>query len=252
MANFRVLYLLPIHLFAWTLVGYSIYPAWAESSQAGTQLHRLENIFEPGQQLSPEATGDLVRSALIQNRGTSIRSASGYLVLSDPVKVDTTRVRTTATYGLLNESTAAPLEHSSALPPGSLNAPTATADGKTEVPVVLEGEVEAVANAAAFLSAAMARQMSTDQVQAGASIAMAGVNYTLVDHLMDGITGIVTFDPLDRQQNYEIDMNRLKNAIQLYNQILVESSDATVLILSQNQSFLEIAEMLKQIRSYIP
>jgi hypothetical protein len=61
-------------------------------------------------------------------------------------------------------------------------------------------------------------------------------------------TGLVIAQAVDTQANEDIDIKQFINAINAYNQILQESSPVTLQALSQNQEFLEIGKVLKELR----
>jgi hypothetical protein len=61
-------------------------------------------------------------------------------------------------------------------------------------------------------------------------------------------TGSVLAQAVDTQANEDIDIKQFINAINIYNQILQESSPVTLQALSQNQEFLEIGKVLKELR----
>ena len=49
----------------------------------------------------------------------------------------------------------------------------------------------------------------------------------------------------------DVDINQLNNAINTYNQIIQESSPVTLQALSQNQDFVEIGNVLKELRAAV-
>ncbi|MFM7470566.1 MAG: hypothetical protein ACKO5P_03545 [Nodosilinea sp.] len=248
MSIFKIFYLLPIYLLTSAVVGYPVSAVYASSYQNVTKLYGFEKSSESNQELSPEEAGKLAQSAILQSKGITIKVASGYLVLSDPLKKDNGQFTTMVNYTLSKPATDQP-----ALPStlGTTTVPSLEADiGKVSIP--LEGSLEIIANTAAFLGVAICKEMPTNQAEAGASMAQTGLNYSSVDQLLGSIVGILTFDPLDSEPKYEIDLNRLKDAVEIYNQVLRDSSDLVVLGLSQNQSFLEVRDLLKTIRSYVP
>lgn len=49
----------------------------------------------------------------------------------------------------------------------------------------------------------------------------------------------------------EVDINDLHNAINTYNQIIQESSPVTLQQLSENQDFVEIGKVLKELRAAV-
>ena len=74
----------------------------------------------------------------------------------------------------------------------------------------------------------------------------AGVNTDLANNLRLILSRIVR-----NQGNVDVDINQLNNAINTYNQIIQESSPVTLQALSQNQDFVEIGNVLKELRAAV-
>jgi hypothetical protein len=74
----------------------------------------------------------------------------------------------------------------------------------------------------------------------------AGVNTDLGNNLRVILSRIVP-----NQENADVDINQLNNAINTYNQIIQQSSPVTLQALSQSQDFVEIGNVLKELRTAV-
>ena len=74
----------------------------------------------------------------------------------------------------------------------------------------------------------------------------AGVNTDLGNNLREILSRIVS-----NQGNVDVDINQLNNAINTYNQIIQESSPVTLQALAQNRDFVEIGNVLKELRKAV-
>jgi hypothetical protein len=74
----------------------------------------------------------------------------------------------------------------------------------------------------------------------------AGVNTDLGNNLRVILSRIVP-----NQENADVDINQLNNAINTYNQIIQQSSPVTLQALSQSQDFVGIGNVLKELRTAV-
>ncbi|OBQ06674.1 MAG: hypothetical protein AN490_12025 [Anabaena sp. AL09] len=74
----------------------------------------------------------------------------------------------------------------------------------------------------------------------------AGVNTDLGNNLRVILSRIVP-----NQENADVDINQLNNAINTYNQIIQQSSPVTLQALSQSQDFVAIGKALKELRAAV-
>ena len=74
----------------------------------------------------------------------------------------------------------------------------------------------------------------------------AGVNTDLANNLREILSRIIS-----NQGNVDVDINQLNNAINTYNQIIQESSPVTLQALAQNRDFVEIGNVLKELRAAV-
>lgn len=225
--------------------------------------------------LTPEAAAEIVQTAIDKGEAASIVSTFGQLSLSKPRQTGDQQIEVAAVYVLFPEegqieiprnsqdSLGSQLETEAADPgltgpipenlefeegrpaldgPGSMSSPPALV-----LNLNLSGTVVQVTNAATFLAVALVKETYLEHAQAGASLAMAGVNYGVTVDLMEVLPGILTIDPVE-PNTADLDIELLARAISLYNQILQDNSDATVYALAENPYFLEIGNALRLIR----
>lgn len=113
---------------------------------------------------------------------------------------------------------------------------------------ILEGTLNEAANAAAFMGSAIATGLPLNYAEAGINIAITGVDYGLTTDLMSILPEILIPDHSDTEY-IEVNVELLATAILLNNQIINNSSDATVSALAQNPYFLEINDNLRYFRT---
>jgi len=113
---------------------------------------------------------------------------------------------------------------------------------------LLEGTLDQVVNAAAFLGSAIATGVSLDYAEVGASLAITEVNYSLIAELIATLPEMVIVDP-SNPEYIKVNIEALSAAILLSNQIINDSSDATLFDLAENSYFLEINDNLRYFRS---
>jgi len=64
-------------------------------------------------------------------------------------------------------------------------------------------------------------------------------------------TSLIVAQAEDIQPDVDVDINQLNNAINAYNQIVEESSPVTLQVLSQNENFVGIGKVIKELRAAI-
>lgn len=225
--------------------------------------------------LTPEAAAEIVQTAIDKGEATSIVSRFGQLTLSKPRQTGDQQIGVAAVYALFPEEGQIEIPRNSQASLDSQREAQATDPGLTgPIPENLEfeegrpaldgpgsmpsppalvlnlnlsGTVAQVTNAATFLAVAMVKGTYLDHAEAGASLAMAGVNYGVTVDLMEVLPGILTIDPTE-PNSADLDIESLTTAISLYNQILEDNSDATVYALAEDPYFLEIGNALRLIR----
>jgi hypothetical protein len=116
--------------------------------------------------------------------------------------------------------------------------------------LILEGNLNQISNAAAFLGSAIANKVSLDYAEAGANIAVTGVDYGLVTDLTKILSDMLTIDP-SNPEYAEVKSTSLETAILLNNQIISDSSDTTISALAENPYFLKINDTLRYFRSQL-
>lgn len=115
---------------------------------------------------------------------------------------------------------------------------------------IIEGTLDEVTNAAAFLGSAITTGVSLKYAEAGVNMAVTGVAYGLTAELMAILPDMLTVDP-SNPEYVQINVERLSTAILLNNQIINDSSDTTVVDLAENPYFLEINDDLRYYRSQL-
>ncbi len=221
---------------------------------ARVPLVALQQDQLPEVNLTPETAAQTAYSSIKNGQGVSLSFPVGRLTLSLPVDANNGEITTTATYSLLDsphsQSQSSSLEVSQ--PAGSTAQNVQEGSVKSQVIISLKGNGELVANTAAFLATAMGNKASAAQAEAGASITMAGTDYRLTHRLIESIAGIfITDGNKPQSENVEVNLKRFKDAIETYNQVINDSSDQTIFALAENQYFLEIGSILRNVRSSI-
>lgn len=234
--------------------------------------------------LTPQAAAEALQEAMRRGEAVSLASEFGYISLDAPLQVDGERFTTTAIYSLLVVETENSDGQELGIPPDlgdSQASPSAATDLEAEqrgwtgsssetlaadqppptpdnpkaddlavsvLTLTLEASLDKIINTAGFLGAAIANGASLEHAEAGASMAISGVDYGLTADFIASLPGIVIIDP-DNSEYANLNVDLLVAAILLNNQIINESSDATVSALAENPYFLEINEELRDLRS---
>lgn len=130
--------------------------------------------------------------------------------------------------------------------PGTTTAVWTTPDG-TQTAILLSGSREQIANAAGFLTAALAAGLPPGQLGPFVDFALAGADYMTLVALFNAIAGLLS----PPAGTADINATQLEAAIQAYNRILDDSDAATVTALAQNPDFVALGRSLQQLRAAI-
>ncbi|MFM7220311.1 MAG: hypothetical protein ACKO21_08895 [Nodosilinea sp.] len=256
------------------------------SAATGLFLSQAETVDQPVTQtsdLTPQSAASAAEAAVQSQSSFDLTSTFGSLSLSVPVQSSEGLFAVTAVYSLFpleDSNSLQPVTQSqsqpsqSSLPPvtevgvpsaGNVGSPpegftpelpppaSATSEFAPDSPapvltLTLEGSLDQVSNAAAFLGEAIVNGSSIEHAEAGVSIARTGVDHGLTADLMKILPNVLIIDP-SKPETGELNVAALASAILVYNQILGASSDATVFALVEDPYFKEISDTLKYLRA---
>lgn len=132
---------------------------------------------------------------------------------------------------------------------------TITTANNENLNLILTGTSEQVSNAAGFVAMGASAEFSLDQIKTGTSIALTGTEFGQVGTLINNIAGLFDSVPQSGDSNLTnavtVSPEQLNTAILTFNQIVDDSNDETIVILSRNSEFLTIGDVLKSLRGAI-
>jgi len=236
-----------------------------------------------GFELTPQLAADTLQAAMRRGEAISLTSDLGRIIACAPLQIDTDRFVATVFYSLYaadhqngqdssilsqagadqqasslsaelevddTELACQPSENSTLGQPEQASNGEESIDDTADLALefTLQGSLDQLVNAAAFLGSAIARGVSLEYVEAGANMAIVGVDYGLTTDLMVVLMNTLILDSSDPDY-VQVDVNLLRTAILLNNQIVKDSSDATVSALAENPYFLQINDTLQYFRS---
>lgn len=236
-----------------------------------------------GFDLTPQLAADTLQAAMRRGEAISLTSDFGKIIACAPLQIDTDRFVATVFYSLYaadnqngqdssilsqagDDQQASPLsadlevEDTELVCQASENStvgqPEQAPNGEESIndtadlalKFTLQGSLDQLVNAVAFLGSAIARGVSLEYVEAGANMAIVGVDYGLTTDLMVVLMNTLILDS-SNPDYVQVNVNLLRTAILLNNQIVKDSSDATVSALAGNPYFLQINDTLQYFRS---
>ena len=183
-----------------------------------------------------------VAAAIANGESVTLISSQGTLGIAAPVAVTGARSET------LVASRGATLAQASP-PPILATSAVFTPVGGTPMVMPLRGTLDQIANAAGFLAASFAADLTPSQVATFTEMALVGVDYIDLVTLFNAVSGLL---PAQSQpQTTGVDATQLESAIQAYNHILDNTDPAALVTLAEFEDFVVLGRSLQQLRAAV-